>query len=578
MDAFSDPNIEEIVLEWASQCGKTEVLLNVIGYYIDQDPSPMLVLQSTLDIAKAFSIDRVSTMLRDTPALQGKVSESKSKDTGNTIWHKNYPGGQLDFAGANSPSSLASRPKRIILKDEINRYPVSAGSEGDPGDLADKRSTTFWNRKLASTSTPTLEGASKITSLYQASDQRKYYVPCPHCETMQVLMWEHVVWPKDKPAEAVYICKHCSGEITDRDKPKMLRRGKWIAAKPLIRTAGFWINELYSPWVMFGNMAERFTIASHMAKSGETARLQVFVNTALAETWKAGTQDVEQGSLISRKDSYGPELPEGVMVLIAGVDVQIDRLEVEVIGYGFGEEGWSLEHKIISGDPVFQDVWLEFDEYLKTPWTHSRGIVIPIQGVAIDSGYLTDEVYAFVMTRQRRTIAGYRQRVFAIKGGTELALPLQPSRATRVGPNKRVALYTLGVNNGKSIINQRLQMKESGPGYMHFPMQYDDEYFAQLTNEMLKNEIVKGRKQPARWIPKKPGLKVEVLDCNVYALAALRILQINWEHLIVYHEARIKKFNEQDKPIAEPTEVEEQKPMAQPSRRRSGFVTGWKKR
>jgi len=267
MDALGDPTVEAVVIMSSAQIGKTEIINNVVGYHIHLDPAPILLLQPTLEMAEAWSKDRFAPMLRDTRALHGLVRDPRSRDSGNTLLHKRFPAGHITMAGANSPASLASRPIRLVLCDEVDRYPVSAGAEGDPVSLARKRSTTFWNRKLLLTSTPTIKGASRIESAFEQSDQRRYHVGCPHCGEYQVLKWQQVRWNTDpqkegdekhQPATAVYVCETNGCIITDADKPDMLKSGRWIADAPFSGTAGFHINELYSPWVTFAQMVTEF--------------------------------------------------------------------------------------------------------------------------------------------------------------------------------------------------------------------------------------------------------------------------------------------------------------------------------
>jgi phage terminase large subunit GpA-like protein len=336
MNAFSDPYIEKIVCMTAAQVGKTEILNNVVGYFIDHDPSPILVVQPTLDIGKAYSKDRLAPMLRDSPALKGRVKDVKSKDSHNTVLYKKFVGGHITIAGANSAASLASRPIRIVLCDEVDRYPVSAGTEGDPVDLAFKRATTFWNRKVGIVSTPTLKNFSRIEKAYEESDMRKFYVPCPACSEMQILRWANVKWPKDRPLEAVYVCEFCGTEIGDADKIRMVRQGVWKAERECKGVAGFWLNELYSPWISFGNMASRFLQAKH--KGQET--LKVFINTALAETWEEEGESISDVGIMGRREKYEAEAPMGVGLLTSAADVQQDRIEVLTIGWGISEEAW----------------------------------------------------------------------------------------------------------------------------------------------------------------------------------------------------------------------------------------------
>lgn len=331
MDAFNDPTAEFVTLMTSSQIGKTEIVNNIIGYFIEHDPSPMLLIMPTLEMGSAWSKDRLAPMLRDTPSLRGKVTDAKAKDSGNTILHKTFPGGHITVAGANSPASLASRPVRIVLFDEVDRYPPSAGTEGDPVKLGTKRSLTFWNRKIFHDSTPTVRGVSRIEALWEESDKRRFFVPCPQCKQSQVLVWANLKWDKDDPPNTVrYECEKCQSRLTESDKHRMIAHGVWRSERPERTThAGFHINELYSPWSTWKSVVENFLEAK---KRPET--LKVWVNTTLGETWEDDeSYSISDESLRGRIEQY-VGVPEGVLLLTAGVDVQDDRLECLVKGWG----------------------------------------------------------------------------------------------------------------------------------------------------------------------------------------------------------------------------------------------------
>jgi len=296
MDAVCDREVESIVIRASAQVGKTEILNNIAGYYIHQDPAPILLLQPTLEIAEAWSKDRFAPMIRDTAALSELIKDPRSRDSGNTLLHKKFPGGHITMAGANSPASLASRPIRIVLMDEVDRYPLSAGAEGDPRSLAKKRSTTFWNRKDIQASTPTVKGISPIDAAYENSDQRLYYVPCTHCGEYQYLKWAQVKWDKE-PEEAYYVCECCGVVLTDSDKPAMLAAGEWRAEMPFKGVAGFHLSELYSPWVTFGQIAKNFTIAKLLPET-----LKTWVNTSLGESWEEAGEGLDEDSLMGRRE------------------------------------------------------------------------------------------------------------------------------------------------------------------------------------------------------------------------------------------------------------------------------------
>jgi phage terminase large subunit GpA-like protein len=507
MDSIIDPHIETVVIMSSAQIGKTEILNNIIGYFIDQDPSPMLLLQPTLEMAQAWSKDRLAPMIRDTPCLSGKV-----RDSANTILHKFFPGGHITMAGANSAASLASRPVRIVLCDEVDRYPVSAGTEGDPVNLAFKRSTTFWNRKRILVSTPTIKGLSRIESAYDASDRRKFYVPCPSCHATQFLKWAQVKWPKDHPEEARYLCEACGIELDDADKLYMLTHGTWQAEAEFRGTAGFWLSELYSPWVPWRKM-----VATFLDVKDKPDQFRTFVNTSWGETWEERGEKIEHSRLYEQREDYAAPVPDGVLVLTAAIDVQDDRIEAECVGWGAGEESWSIDYQRWFGSPAQATTWTQVDDWLTQTWTHESGVAMRIQCAAIDTGgHYTKEAYAFVKPRQVR-------RVYGIKGANQHGHPLvKPSN--KVGG---VRLFLVGVDTAKDTLFSRLKLDQHGPGFCHFPRTaaYGDEYFQQLTAEEKRQKFERG--VLVGYAYKKIRSRNEALDLKVYNMAALAILNPN---------------------------------------------------
>ena len=427
MDTFNDPHIERIVVMTSSQVGKTEIILNAIGYYIDQDASPILIVQPTLQMGQAFSKDRLAAMIRDSEKLRGSVKDARSRDANNTTMHKKFAGGHLTIVGSNSASGLASRPIRILLMDEVDRYELSAGSEGSPIALAVARTKTFWNRKIFMCSTPTVKGLSAIESAFEESDKRYYYVPCPECEHKQVLKWKNVVWEEDKPETASYACEECGSVIEESKKQWMLKHGEWRATNEKSNTAGFHISELYSVWSTWSQMATNFIEAK---KNPET--LKTFINTALGESWEEQGDAVEYDTLLQRRLSYDKTtVPEEVLVITAGIDTQKDRLECQTVGWGKNYEAWVLDYKIFWGDPNAFNVWSDLDAYLKKRFKTETNRIIPISCTCIDSGgHHTNQVYQFTKPRQAR-------RIFAIKGLSQAGKPIA-NRPTFVGKNKAV--------------------------------------------------------------------------------------------------------------------------------------------
>ena len=515
MDTFNDPFIERIVVMTSSQVGKTEILLNAIGYYIDQDASPILVTQPTLQMGQTFSKDRLSAMIRDSEKLKGCVKDARSRDSGNTTMHKKFPGGHISIVGSNSASGLASRPIRILLMDEIDRYELSAGSEGSPIALAVARTKTFWNRKIFMCSTPTIKGLSAIESAFEESDQRYFYVPCPECNEKQVLKWKNVVWEENKPETATYACDHCGSVIEESKKQWMLKHGEWRATKDTENTAGFHLSELYSVWSTWAQMATAFLEAK---KNPET--LKTFINTSLGESWEEQGQTLEYENLLERRLNYDhTTIPEDVLAITCAADLQKDRIEIQTVGWGKNYEAWVIDYKILWGDPNALNVWNEFDAYLKKRFKTETGRIMPISCTCIDSGGLhTNQVYAFTKPRQSR-------RVFAIKGASVQGKPIV-NRPSYVGKNKAV-LYTLGVDTAKEAIFNRLAA-EPEDSTLHFCLDLDEEYFKQLTSEKRITKWVRGKKQLV-W--KQIGKRNEALDTLVYNFGAIYILNPNFDVL-----------------------------------------------
>ena len=516
MDAINEAGVNEVVFMTSSQIGKTEIINNIIGYFAHQDPSPMLLIQPTLDMAETWSKDRLAPMIRDTEELADLFGDPRSRNSNNTLLHKKFAGGHITMAGANSPSSLASRPIRIVLLDEEDRYPHSAGTEGDPGSLAQKRTTTFWNRLLVSVSTPTVEDESKIESRYQQSDQRKYYVPCPECGAFQTLQWQQIKFEKGKPDTTHYECEHCQTALKESDKIWMLGRGQWQAEAAFNGIAGFHVNELYSPWVKWAEMVENFLKAKRLPET-----LKVWVNTSLGETWKEKTEGVDPAGLLGRKENWGRIVPEGVVVITAGVDVQGDRLEAEVIGWGLGQESWSLQYHVLHGDPAQSKVWEDLDNVINQTLKTADDRILNVSCACVDSGgHHTQKVYEYCKSREH-------SRVFAIKGASTTGKPLVSKFSKN---NKlRAKLFTIGTDTAKQMIYSRLKIHQPGVGYCHFPADYPEEYFKQLTAERIQTKFINGH--PSRvWILAK-GRRNEALDCRVYGMAALHILNPNLDAL-----------------------------------------------
>ena len=548
MDAVSDPKIEQVVLMTSAQIGKTELINNICGYHIHQDAAPMLVVQPTLEMSKAWSQERLAPMIRDTDVLSKIIADPRSRDSGNTMLHKVFRGGHISIAGANSPSGLASRPIRVVLCDEVDRYPLSAGTEGDPVELAKKRSTTFWNRKIVLVSTPTEKGASRIEKSFAESDQRFYHVPCQDCGEKQVLKWENVIWHDADPSTAHYSCPHCGSLWDDAKRYNAVKNGEWIATHPTRNVAGFHLSALYSPWTSLSQGVQDFLNAK-----GDPMRLKAWVNLYLGETWEEQGERLDEYDLIERCEDWGDELPEDVLMLTAGIDVQDDRLELEIVGWGRGEESWSIDYQTIYGDPSTAQLWMQLDELLNQKFVHPLQGEMVLRSACIDSGgHYTQQVYNYTRTR-----AG--KRIFAIKGIGGEGKPIvgRPSK-NNIG---KINLFPVGTDTAKELVYSRLKITDEGEGYCHFPTGRSDEYFRMLTAEKKMTKYFKGR-------PKREWVKIrtrnEALDCRVYATAALALLNVNMDAVAKQAQNRVYSTKENAAP----------RRAALP--RRNSFVNGYR--
>lgn len=519
MDCLSSASpVRRIVFMKGAQIGATESGNNWIGYVIHQAPGPMLAVQPTTDTAKRNSKQRIAPLIEECPALRGLVKESRSRDSGNTVLAKEFPGGVLVMTGANSAVGLRSMPARYLFLDEVDGYPGDLDGEGDPIALAEARSRTFSRRKVFMVSTPTITGRSRIEREYEASDRRRYYVPCPECGEFQTLKFAQLRWPKGKPREARYVCEHCGVLLGDEHKTAMLANGEWRAEAPGEgKAAGFHLSALYSPvgWLSWVEIAE-----SWMAAQGSPELLKSFVNTILGETWTDQGDAPDWERLFERREPYRG-VPAEVLFLTAGVDVQKDRIEVSVWGWGRGRQSWLIEHRVIAGDTARAEVWAELTALAGESWRHPSGVDLRLARLAIDSGYATSEVYAWA----RRQAPGL---VLAIKGQDRAAAILgQPKPVDVKADGKRIRrgakVWPVGVSIVKAETYGWLGLPrptdgEDWPeGYIHLPDTIDAEFCRQLTAEQLVSRVVKGYRRH-EW--QKTRERNEALDCRVYARAA----------------------------------------------------------
>ncbi|XPV77943.1 MAG: phage terminase large subunit family protein [Desulfovibrio sp.] len=579
MECMCDDVTSIISLMWAAQVGKTEIENNAIGYFIAHDPQSIMVMHPTETDLKTWEATKLQPMFDDTPEVGGVVAKPRGREGVNNQNMKSFPGGFLLFSWSGSPNTMRGRSAPKIICDEIDGY--SMNNEGDPVNLIWQRAATFGSqRKRIESSTPTIKKYSRIENSFEAGDKRRYFVPCPHCDGMQTLKWPNVKWDRDAdgghlPETAHYICEFCGAVITDKDKPAMLRAGEWRAEKPFRGHASFHLNELYSPFRRFQDIAESFL------EKRASNDMQSFVNVSLAETWEEKGETVDSTGLMERREEYAAEVPAKGIVVVMGVDTQQDRLECEVVAFGHGEESWSVDYQVFYGDPDKPEVWEALDDYRGKRWQHESGVKLSLLATCIDSGGSnTQAVYAYCKKRKL-------ERVFAIKGKGGDGIPIVGSPTKRkIGKRsgRAVDLFSIGVDQAKTLIYKRLAQKGSGSGCCHFPMHYDDGYFNMLTAEKCITRYVKG-------FPKREWVKIrprnEALDCRVYAYAAFLIMGPNLKRIEKRSNMRAESVEEMPKnvvdepkpePVAEetpPQKTYKKKRKRRKRRKINSFVKGW---
>lgn len=589
MDALSvTSEVEEVVFMKASQVGGTEVILNFLGYIIDHSPGPAILVQPTLDLGKRFSRQRVDPLISSTPSIKEKVSPPRARDSGNTVMSKEFLSGQLIITGANSAAGLRSMPAQYALLDEIDAYPLDVDEEGSPIDLVEVRQRTFARRKRIKVSSPTITGRSAIEEAYQASDQRRFYVPCPDCGEMQPLEFSRLVWTKLglPPDDAVYECRACFYGIFEHEKPGMFAKGEWCPENPdaIGRVRGYHLNGLYAPlgWLSWGEIARTF-VRVHRTPQ----RHRVFVNTVLGETWKEAAEAPDWKRLYERRESYRVgTVPAGVLILTAAADVQHDRILVEVVGWGREKASWSIDWMLLPGETadINQGPWLELTSLLNRTYPRIGGGDMGITALAVDSGDQTQTVYSW--TRRHPFT-----RVIAVKGfahgGMLLGAPTMVETTVRGRKIKSgTRMRPVAVNLAKDELYGWLRLEAptdeerangvgDPAGYCHFP-QHPEEYFTELTAEQVVTTKNRRGYQVRTW-QVIPGRQNHTLDCRIYARAAAshagvdRFSEKEWRALEeqIGVRAKLAAASVRDQAIAPPVTSP---PVARPESRRPSWL------
>jgi phage terminase large subunit GpA-like protein len=602
MDCLSVTSpVRSVSLMKAGQIAGTEIALNWAGCVMDHAPASMLVVVPTLDVRERWVKQRFDPMVEATPAL-AKIFDARRRRSGsNSEAIKDYPGGMVIFGGANSPASLASMPIKYVINDEIDRFPWEVGQEGDPLELIRKRQQTFPRRKELNVSTPTIKGASRIDELFMAGDQRYYHVPCPHCGDLLVLKWANLHWTMNpatkRPTAAVYVCEHCGSEIEEHHKTDMLREygyggsARWIALNPDALDRSYHINGLYAPlglglrWV---EMARKWISAQ-----GDNTKLKAFINLDLGEPWEDRTNSISHKTLAERAEPYNlREIPLGCLKLTCGVDVQGDRIEVQLLGHGRGRVTWTVDHLVLPGDPARDEVWDKLTAYLIQPLLNTFGRELRIEATAIDTGgHNTQDVYNYVRRVKELPQAQRPRRVLAIKGSNTPSKPILAGRPQPQDVNWRgrvikggILLWMIGTDTAKQLLTDRLKSDanhDAGTRLVRFSNALPEDFYQQLTAEVFDPERNK-------WV-KLRNRRNEALDTWVYATAAayhpdVRVHAMtarDWQQL----EHMLEPADAKPVPAAEPAPAVETDPIVKfrkgpalpvPGPKRGGFTTGWK--
>ena len=530
MDCLSPTSpVERVAFMKAAQLGATEMGSNWIGYVIHHAPGPMMAVWPTVDMAKRNSKQRIDPLIEESAALSELIAPARSRDSGNTILAKEFRGGVLVMTGANSAVGLRSMPVRYLFLDEVDGYPIDVEGEGDAISLAEARTRTFARRKIFIVSTPTISGASAIEREYEASDQRRYFVPCPHCAHRQWMRFEHLRWEKGQPETAAYVCESCDEPIAEHHKTWMLEHGEWRAmvADGAGKTAGFHLSSLYSPvgWRSWRDIAAAWESAVSK-ESGSAAAIKTFKNTELGETWVEEGEAPDWQRLVERREDYRiGAVPSGGLLLVGGADVQKDRIEASIWAFGRSKESWLVEHRVLMGDTARDAVWKRLAELIAQTWTHESGAALPLARFALDTGFATQEAYTFVR-------ACRDPRVMPVKGvargaaliGTPTAVDVsQGGKKLRRG----IKVFSVAVGIAKlefyNNLRKAADVLEDGvtttfpAGFVHLP-KIDAEFIQQLCAEQLITRRDRNGFAIREW--QKMRERNEALDCYVYARAA----------------------------------------------------------
>lgn len=548
MDCLSTRSpFQRVVMQFGAQLGKTESGNNWIGYVVSTAPGPILAVQPTLEMAKRLSKQRLEDLFTETPVLAELVGPARSRDSGNSMLQKSFPSGLLVVTGSNSPTGLRSMPCRYIFLDEVDAYPADTG-EGDPIQLAERRTNTFARRKILITSTPTVKDFSRIEREFLRSDQRFYEVPCPCCGHFQRLIWNQMKWESNDPSTAMYECESCGERFPEHFKSAGLSQGRWTPTSQGDGvTAGFQLSSLYSPlgWRSWPEIVDDF-----LRSKNDPTTLQVWVNTTLGESFEDSyAAKLSAEGLLKRalEENYPRgTVPKGGLLLVGACDVQDSWLETSIWAFGVGEEAWLVWHQKIEGTPADAHVWEQLDQIRHTRFKREGGGEMSCVLMAVDTGgHFTSEAYQYTRSRG----AG----VVGIKGSSNRNSP-PINKGNKIDCNwngktikKGMTLYSVGVHALKSTVYGRLKMdKREGAGCIHFGQNGTAEFLQGLTCERLVLRHVKGF-AVREWV-KPSGARNEPLDLIVYSLAALQLIYRRFNRATMWQQLADNLNQQSDKP------------------------------
>lgn len=534
LDAPLDSAVADIILRWGKQLGKSQILQAVAAYFAHWEPSPVILKLPSKVAAEQNSRERLDPLIKATPVLRALMGDARGRNSDQTILLKKYPGGFWACIGANSSTDLRRRPARVILQDEVDDDEVDVNNQGDPIALADGRAETFSNSVHIKASTPTIVGSSRIDALFAQTDQCHWFSPCPKCGTFQTLAREtHLKWNPRDIREAWLECNNpvCRAQLDDSQRIAAVYSGRWQATAPFAGRRGYALGGIHRLIGLKKNhvsFLHEFVDQWIEADRSEETR-KVFINNFDGLSYEAKTEKIEPDILVNRAEAYGPDsMPNGVLVLTAGLDVQPDRLEVEITGIGLGEESWGVAYGVFPGDPLQQDVWDRADGFIDTERTCADGRKLKVVCIGVDSGHANDSAYSYVLRRRRGA--------YALKGVGGFGLPLVS--LPRKSSVTKVKLWLVGSDTMKALIYSRLNLKQPGPGFCHFPIspEFGADYFAGLTAEIVVTKWQAGREVKVFENPKRR--RNEPLDTRQYSIAALRIHRPNLERLAKAAAAR----------------------------------------